>query len=219
MDMDVEQIFADPVRRALAAQVKAQRTDLSALSRLLGRNAAYVHQYLYRGSPKQLGERERGLLARYFGIDEALLGAPQRSAAALTLVPRLDVGASAGAGGLADEEPELSPFAFDAAWLRRLSAAPQRLAIIRVEGDSMTPTLLPGEEIMVDSSDAVDRLRDGIYVLRRDGVLLVKRVIRTTRRDSVTIVSDNPAYATETEVAIASLLIVGRVLWAARQIG
>ena len=53
---------------------------------------------------------------------------------------------------------------------------PDRLSIIRVDGDSMAPTLNAGDDILVDLGDCVDRLRDGIYVLRADDVLVVKRL-------------------------------------------
>jgi hypothetical protein len=218
-------MIADPARAALAELIRERGVDRASLSRLLGRNLAYVQQYLERGTPKRLGERERGLLARYFGIDEAVLGGPGGLALAalgspprdMTIVRRIEVGASAGAGGLADEGLAV-PFAFDRRWLRRLSAQPERLAIIQVEGDSMVPSLAHGDDIMVDSGDAGERLRDGIYVLRRDGVLLVKRLARAAVRERVTIISDNAAYPTETDVPVASLAIVGRVVWAARRI-
>ena len=218
--IDRTKIAHDPARAALAALIRERGTDCASLSRLLGRNLAYIQQYLQRGTPRRLGERERGVLARYFGVDEAVLGGPAGGTALpsdMTFVRRIAIGASAGAGGLAEEGLAV-PFAFDRRWLKRLSAQPDRLAIIQVEGDSMMPTLAHGDDIMVDSSDAAERLRDGIYVLRREGVLLVKRLGRAAARDRVTIISDNPAYPTETDVPAASLEIVGRVVWTARRI-
>ncbi len=213
-------LVSDPARSALAQLIRDRGDDCASLSRLLGRNAAYVQQYLQRGTPRRLGERERELLARYFGVDEAVLGGPMgRTAlsADMAIVPRIEVGASAGAGGLADEGLAV-PFAFDRRWLRRLSSQPDRLAIIQVDGDSMMPTLAHGDDIMVDSADAAERLRDGIYVLRRDGLLLVKRIARATTRGRVTIISDNPAYPTDADVPVTALELVGRVIWAARRI-
>lgn len=204
--------------------------DYSRLSRMLGRNPAYIQQYIKRGSPRHLAERDRSVLAAYFRVDEALLGAPPRAAAGavvlgsagdgMMLVPRLDVGASAGPGALADDDRAQAMFAFDPRWLRRLSSRPQGLAIIRVEGDSMVPTLRDGDDIMVDPGDAADRLRDGIYVLRRDGALLVKRLACRLSRDAgtVRIISDNDAYPSEDDVAVSGLTIVGRVVWTGRRI-
>lgn len=210
-------------RAVLDRLVRERGEDYSALSRLVGRNPAYIQQFIKRGSPRRLGERERAILARYFGIDEALLGAPARTAdvsaaRGLRVIPRLDVGAAAGAGGLEEDERPDALFAFDEGWLRQLSPGPSQLAIIRVEGDSMVPTLNHGDDIMVDSADAAARLRDGVYVLRRDGLLLVKRIATSAVRGRVTIVSDNSAYPTERDVPVSAINIVGRVLWTGRRL-
>src|SRR3546814_19941777 len=63
-------------------------------------------------------------------------------------------------------------------WLRGLGADPRALSIIRVAGDSMAPTLSDGDDILVDGGDAAGRLRDGLYVLRMDDALMVKRIAR-----------------------------------------
>ena len=54
-------------RAELQRLIDERREDYASLSRLLGRNAAYVQQYMKRGSPKKLPEDERRTLARYFG--------------------------------------------------------------------------------------------------------------------------------------------------------
>lgn len=82
----------------------------------------------------------------------------------------------------------------------------------------MLPTLNHGDDIMVDSADATTRLRDGIYVLRRAGLLLVKRLACSAARGRVAIVSDNPAYPVEADVPVRELDVIGRVLWAGRRL-
>ena len=215
----------DDPRAVLDRLVSERGEDYAALSRMIGRNAAYIQQYIKRGSPRALAERDRALLAAYFAVEERVLGAPPPRAAmidgaGLMAVPRLDVGASAGSGAVADSERAEALFGFDPRWLRRLSANPRQLAIIRVEGDSMVPTLADGDDIMVDASDAAERLRDGIYVLRRDGALLVKRLACGLARDRqrVAIISDNSAYPAEGDIPVADLAIVGRVVWAGRRV-
>src|SRR3546814_7604642 len=67
-------------------------------------------------------------------------------------------------------------FGFDERWLGKLTRAKSpSLSIIHVHGESMEPTLRDGDEVLVDSSDQGSRLRDGIYVLRADEALVVKR--------------------------------------------
>ena len=66
---------ADP-RAVLERLIRERREDYAGLSRLLGRNAAYMQQFIRRGTPKRLAEDDRRTLARYFGIEETLLGGP-----------------------------------------------------------------------------------------------------------------------------------------------
>ena len=50
--------------------------DFAGLSRMIGRNPAYIQQFVRRGVPRRLGEAERRKLARYFAIPESLLCGP-----------------------------------------------------------------------------------------------------------------------------------------------
>jgi len=212
---------ADP-RAALQRLIEERGEDYAGLSRLLGRNAAYVQQYVKRGTPRRLAEEDRRLLARYFGVPEALLGGPSSElsgeAPALVRVPRLDVGASAGPGALADEERLHGHLAFDEIWLRRFGCDPGRLSAIRVEGDSMRPTLADGDDILVDASEAGRRLRDGIYVLRREGALLVKRLALSPAAGRIAVFSDNPDYPSWPDCDPAGIDVVGRVVWVGRRL-
>lgn len=209
-------------RAALARLIEEQGADYAGLSRLIGRNPAYIQQYIKRATPRRLAEEDRRLLARYFGVSEEALGGPAQAAAAgagLVPVPRLDVGASAGAGALAGSERGRGHIGFDPAWLRRLAADPKRLSLIRVEGDSMVPTLADGDEILVDRGDAAERLRDGIYVLRIEDALVVKRVAPNPAGRTVSVRSDNPAYPSWPDCDPAAVDIVGRVVWVGRRRG
>jgi phage repressor protein C with HTH and peptisase S24 domain len=135
-------------------------------------------------------------------------------------VSRLDVGAAAGAGAFDGTERADSHIAFDPVWLRQLArGAPDQLSIIRVQGDSMAPTLGDGDDILVDRSDGSERLRDGVYVLKMDDALVVKRLALSPAAPTLTIRSDNPAYPSWPDCDRAAIEIVGRVVWAGRRIG
>jgi hypothetical protein len=208
-------------RAALQRLIEERGEDYAGLSRLLGRNPAYVQQYIRRGSPRRLAEADRRLLANYFGVDEAVLGGPAAAAGlGLVPVPRLDVGAAAGAGAFDGDERGEAHIAFDPAWLRRLArGAPEQLSIIRVTGDSMAPTLADGDDILVDRGDGGERVRDGVYVLRIDDALVVKRLAVNPAARALTISSDNPTYPDWPDCDPAAVEIVGRVVWAGRRIG
>ncbi|USI73374.1 S24 family peptidase [Sphingomonas morindae] len=212
-------VLPDP-RATLAALIRDSGEDCASLSRLIGRNPAYVHQYLHRGSPRRLAEADRAQLARYFGVPETWLGAPEAAApppAPLRILPRLDLAASAGPGAVAEEERALAGFGVSEAWLRRngLRGDPGSLSLIEVRGESMRPTLAPGDEILVDRGDAADRLRDGLYVVRLSGALHVKRLVRAGA--AFRLLSDNPEADPLLFDDPAEVTIIGRVRWAGRR--
>lgn len=210
--------------RATLERLCAERGEsLAGLSRLLGRNDAYLQQYLRKGSPRRLPEAERRTLARYFAIPDSMLGGPAVDPAletgTLVAVRRSVVRASAGAGAEAEDQLARPHFAFDPGWLRALTATPgERLTMIRVEGDSMTPTLNAGDDILVDHDDLGAGLRDGIYVLRVDGALLVKRLAIHPFGGRVTVQSDNPNYPDWPDRGLDELTCIGRVIWAGRNV-
>jgi hypothetical protein len=214
-------------RTALDRLIKERGEDYAGLSRMIGRNAAYIQQHIKRGVPQKLDGDDRRKLARYFGVSEALLGGEDdqiptpRGSGDAKLVPirRLDIGASAGAGSTVDGELPLLPVSFDARWLRDLvKGQTDQLSMIRVQGDSMSPTLSDGDEIMVNRADAADRLRDGIYVLRLDDALMVKRLALNPVTRLITIRSDNPAYPSWPDCQLQQINVIGRVVWAGRKL-
>jgi len=213
----------DDPRATLQRLCSERGESLAGLSRLLGRNEAYIQQYLRKGSPRRLPEAERRTLARYFAIPDAMLGGPVAESASdsgpLVAVRRSAVRASAGAGALAEDQLVRPCFAFDPGWLRALTSTPdERLTMIRVEGDSMAPTLNAGDDILVDHDDPGAGLRDGIYVLRVDGALLVKRLAIHPFGGRVTVQSDNPTYPDWPDRGLDELTCIGRVIWAGRRI-
>ena len=214
-------VSTDPRARLLALATE-RGASLSGLSELIGRNSTYLQQFIRKGSPRKLEETDRRTLARFFGVDEAELGAPEENSpttggvpAGKTQrgewvdVPRLPLGASAGPGALALEELPIGAFRFSARWLRQQGLDPAQLSAIRVEGDSMEATLRDGDEILVDRTPRP--LRDGIHVVRTGDALLVKR-LDTGRPGVIALVSDNPAYRT-LELQPDEVQVIGRVVW------
>jgi phage repressor protein C with HTH and peptisase S24 domain len=215
----------DAVRARLDALISAKGEDYSSISRLIGRNSAYIQQFIKRGVPRKLAENDRRRIASYFGVSEEELGGPAAEtpdnglSADFVLVSRFNVGASAGPGALADSEHVTDSLAFRGEWLRRMALGhPRNLSVIRVTGDSMFPTLSDGDEILVDASDAAERLRDGIYVLRVDGAVMVKRLAVNPAGGGFTVTSDNPAYPPWTGLDLDTVAVIGRVVWMGRRI-
>ena len=207
--------------RIVLERLCAERgVTFATLSKMLGRNPAYIQQYIRRGVPGRLGEDDRRKLARYLSVSEEVLGGPPAEPAdGLRSVKRHPVAVSAGPGAVVSEEPGRPYFGFDERWLKALTpSSPDRLSVVRVEGDSMAPTLNAGDDILVDLGDSGERLRDGIYVLRVDDALVVKRIALNPMGRRVTVQSDNPAYADWPDLGIGELNCIGRVIWAGRKV-
>lgn len=134
------------------------------------------------------------------------------------LIPRYNVEASAGGGSVVAEERIIDRMAFREDWVRvTLGLSPKDLVLISATGDSMEPTLHPGDLLLLDRS--IERIKDNaIYAIQVNGTLLIKRVQRRTD-GSVIIKSDNAAYETEvlTDSKAEDLRIVGRLVWAGRR--
>lgn len=220
------------IRRYLDALIVARGENYTSVSLMLGRNRTYLQQFIKRGVPRRLFEADRAALARHFGIAEHLLGGPadrigraffaQSSAATAAddylLIPQLSVEASAGDGSDPGPELPVAAIAFQTRWVRNFTnGGPQALSVIAVQGDSMRPTLADGDQIMVDTHDNV-RLRDGIYVLRTDDLLLVKRLSINPATRRLSIRSDNKAYPSWENCDPSGVTIIGRVVWVGRQL-
>lgn len=212
-------------RQALDALIRERREDYVSLSRLIGRNAAYIQQFIRRGSPRKLDEDDRRTLARYFGVPESALGAPPPPPAPIKVggmiaVPQLAIGASAGPGALPGDERPRARLAFSKEQIRALGAhRPEALTLVQVEGDSMEPSLSNGDDILVDASQSLPPLRDGIYVLRMEDAIMVKRLALNPATRRLAIKSDNPAYPSWDDIAPDAVEVIGRVIWAGRKVG
>jgi phage repressor protein C with HTH and peptisase S24 domain len=202
---------ADP-RARLVDLMAEHGVGYAALSRMLRRNEAYLQQYVRRGTPRVLAEADRALLAAYFRVDQSELGGPVVSP--MTAIRRLTVEASAGPGatGDLDERRDEAPtMLLDPRLLSDLRLSPSDASMVIARGDSMLPTIADGDTLVVDERDRHVTRHAGIFVLRYDGAVLVKRVVR--RGEAIVIASDNPAYQ---DIVTRAADVIGRVVWLSR---
>lgn len=205
-------------RKRLLELADGQGVSLAALSQMIGRNPSYLQQYIRKGSPRKLDEKDRATLAGFFGVGESELGGPgeisadspsARRQGAWVAVPRLALDASAGPGAFGAEELPFDAFRFSARWLREQGFDPAMLSVIAVSGDSMEPLLRDGDEILVDRTPRP--LRDGVHVVRLGEALHVKRV-QQVRPGAIKLISANEAYL-PVEVGLPDVDVIGRVVW------
>uniref|UniRef100_UPI0011DD15F1 S24 family peptidase n=1 Tax=Komagataeibacter kakiaceti TaxID=943261 RepID=UPI0011DD15F1 len=103
-----------------------------------------------------------------------------------------NIAASAGFGLCADESEKPEKVAISRRFLRQdLGLEPNRAMILETRGDSMEPTLRPGDRLVVDTRQ--QQLLDGVHVIVVNGSLLVKR-LSPEPGGKVRIASDNALY-------------------------
>jgi phage repressor protein C with HTH and peptisase S24 domain len=130
------------------------------------------------------------------------------------------VRAAAGNGAVVEHETPDDALVFKEQWVRvELGARPQDLYLIRVAGDSMEPTLRSGDVILVDRR-ATRPDREGVYIMRMNDMLLVKR-LQALPGGKVRVISDNAAFTAfdlqTDDLEGGDVVIVGRVVWTGRR--
>jgi len=117
-----------------------------------------------------------------------------------------------------DNEQPIDGLAFKRSWFRtEIGLSPENCRLIQVIGDSMEPTLHKRDMVMIDCSPT-EVIEDGIYCLKLNSDLLIKRIQRLMGH-KLKVISDNSAYEAFTidDFNTKDHAIIGRVIWAGKR--
>ena len=185
------------------------------LAGLLGIEPAAITLAKSRGVPKSWGLK----LGAQFGIRPEWLRTGQgavhvNETGQTALIPKVSARACAGGGSLELGANVVDELPFDRVWLSR-KGNPARMVAMEVVGDSMSPELEPGDNILIDQSQATVT-NNNLYVIGLGESIQVKRV--QVRPGLVMLFSTNQRYAPVTLQGdeIDTLRVIGRVLWSSR---
>jgi hypothetical protein len=217
----------EEIRAKIAKLIEEKNLSLAKVSTQIGKNVAYLHQYINKGSPLRLPEEQRRRLSAILGVEEQELtdlpipahmtGVSMVADKIASMFTKSDVvtidmiDATACCGDGIDNLPEkvcghwrlpLSEFKTLA------SGTPENIKMLRVQGDSMTPTISEGDFVWVDTSNNYIG-SDGIYLIRMATGLAVKRL--QAGLSNIVIKSDNPTYSNIT-AEVGEVKIVGKVV-------
>ena len=209
----------DPEREVLRQRLRAHGVSLAAASRAIGRNRAWLHQYLARGIPRVLSWQDSAALAELLHCDPALLRHAERSLpgtrkrkkrgppsgpSPLADVPEIEIGHSdeTDRDGEASERESARWRMPEAMVCEELGADPANLRIVRVRGNAMEPVLREGDRLVVDTARRLPRV-GGLFVLREYGGLAVWRVepVGGTEPQQLRLSCANPDYRAHTCLA------------------
>jgi phage repressor protein C with HTH and peptisase S24 domain len=155
----------DQIRALVRKRIEEKGFNLSELSKRLGRNHAYIQQYLERGTPRVLPENIRDQMEAILGFDAGTLkpkinpeGDPSRrdvgSLRVATLPPSSEMPRDVPVLGIA-VGGENADFRFNGEvtdYVRRPPSimSARNVFSVFVEGDSMSPRYEPGELIYIN---------------------------------------------------------------------
>lgn len=185
------------------------------LAGLLGIEPAAITLAKSRGVPKSWGLS----IATAFGINPVWLktgSGPvyQNEQTGTVLVPKVAARACAGGGSFELSDAIVDELPFDRAWLGK-KGNPGRMAVMEVMGDSMSPELEPGDNILIDQSQ--NQVADNkLYVVGLADSIQVKRI--QVRPGLLVLFSTNQRYSPVSLQGdeIDTLRVIGRVLWSSR---
>lgn len=240
----MEKIITPPEKEArgrLQHLAREKGSSLAELSRLLGRNPAYLQQYVSRGSPRHLDEPDMRRIAEFLDIstrmietrrfDDTRLDAPTQRRAALA--ETRSGSWTDGQGGfdkVGDDDYRAIPrlpldasagpgsvgsqeISYDAFRFSR-----KWLREMGLEDADLSAIRVEGDsmEPLLRSGDEifVDRNKrqgEGVFVIRIGDALHVKQ-IRASAPATITLVSTNDAYP-PLDLPREEVEVIGRVVW------
>jgi len=129
---------------------------------------------------------------------------------------RINLGFAMGDGSNLDEYVEEGSLDFDANLLRLITQSPaHRILVAEGVGDSMQPTLMDSDMIVIDTMQNQLNKWDRIWAMSLQGAGAVKR-LGPAERGKVEIISDNPGIPNRI-VPLEDVRIIGRIVWSGRR--
>jgi len=185
----------DPVRQRLVEMIDARGTTLAEVSRAIGKNHAYLQQFVKRETPRKLPEDVRKALARHFRVAESEF-ADTTSPRIVTPLPQLrpetlgrkDLPVYASAQGGADGEILIGYEPIE--WRERpsiLEGVSDAYAMY-VVNDSMEPRYRQGDLLLIHPRRPVRQGCDVLLVkvnTNSEHHAMIKQLVRRTSEEVV----------------------------------
>lgn len=135
----------------------------------------------------------------------------------IELIREVEIRFGMGDGQYAQEYPEVGQIPFNRNFRRALTSAPvESLFVARGDGDSMMPTLINDDMVLIDQTQRDIRQSDRIWALQIEDAGLIKRV-RVVPGGGYELLSDNPMIPPQ-PVAREHVRVIGRVIWVGRRL-
>lgn len=137
----------------------------------------------------------------------------------LVYVRQVDIGLAMGDPIAGEDYPAAQLVPFNLGFLQAVTkAATEQLIIFTGHGESMEPTLLRNDLLMIDTGSRHPIMSDQIWAFHYAGGGMVKRLrrVREDGRDMYLILSDNSAVPPQL-AEIDDVHVIGRLVWVGRR--
>lgn len=211
------------IRKKLERKILSGGHTFREISLKIGRKDSYIQQYIKYGFPKRLNELDRRKVCQLLEIEESeliddeLLKSGVKEINLINLSEQnvnpadfLKIDIYDMKSSNKPEETIIGQLAINyKEFFGWCNGNPENLKIVRLSGDNMEPTILSGSLIMYDTS-VLEYSGDGIYIIRYDDRITLKRVQRTSNEQYI-LKSENPRYQ-DIRCSLDELNILGRVI-------
>ncbi|MRR15669.1 MAG: XRE family transcriptional regulator [Deltaproteobacteria bacterium] len=130
-------------------------------------------------------------------------------------IPHFSDKISAGGGLIPVNDVDIK-IAFRRDWIRRKGDA-SKMSLISVSGDSMAPTLMAGDLVLINHGQNQLDPQGGIYAIALGEVILIKRLQILYPSGKIRVTSDNAKYDS-IDLPPDEVRINGRVIWFGREL-
>ncbi|MBU0946603.1 MAG: helix-turn-helix domain-containing protein [Proteobacteria bacterium] len=126
-------------------------------------------------------------------------------------VPMAKTKLSAGGGSFVLSEDISDYYAFRKIWLNRVASSPKHVVLMGVQGNSMSPTILDKDTVMIDTG-RMEIIEGMIYAIRIDHTIMLKRL---THRPGgiVNVISDNKEEFETYQAKRKDIHIIGQIIF------
>lgn len=181
------------------------------LAERAGIPATTLSQIVSKGGDVSVSRLGRIAAALGKPIDYFFSGAVEISDGSTVEVREIDLAYGLGSTFLDDTSVAETYHTFAASWVRQYTtSSADQLAFARGIGDSMAPTILDHDTILIDMAQNTPRIADKIWVLTWGGMGMVKR-LRSRPDGGLVLSSDNPLVGDEVAFD-GEAHVIGRVV-------
>lgn len=134
----------------------------------------------------------------------------------MTLIPEIDLHFALGGGSFVEGPVTTTMVPYRTDWLNRITRGlPVDIFLTQGDGDSMIPTILDGDDVIVNRAERTITKQDKIWAVGYGDFVAIKRV-RRLANGTYQLMSDNPV-VTPIEAIEDELRVIGRVVWIGRR--